>query len=225
MHLTASRPHSRSLTRYTRCLISVTRSKCRLSSHSFFPATLVSLTHSFSAHALFGTSFYKALKVTQSFPHHHIELGQRPNTMHFNSSSLMKLTLATALALEANAMDLKPWGTDHHPGDQSVAKRAPTPLELTPMRPDEVHSKVFGKRALPSVELKAISDPSILLRGRSEKREMPGNGCFDPAKHSTFFWGGYGTYSSDLANSHNLLTTDSWRQHLRCKLYHVRADR
>jgi hypothetical protein len=144
--------------------------------------------------------------------------------MHFNSRSLLKLTLATAFALEANAMDLKPWGTDHHPGDQSVAKRAPAPLELAPMRPDEVHSNVFGKRALPSVELKAISDPGVLLRGRSEKRAMPGNGCFDPAKHSTFFWGGYGMYSMNFIQPNNILTIGSWRQHLRCKLHHVRPD-
>lgn len=117
--------------------------------------------------------------------------------MHFNSRSLLKLTLAIAFALEANAVDLKPWGTDHHPGAGSAAKRAPVALELGPIeRPEDLHSKVFGKRALPSVELKAISDPGVLLRGRSEKREMPGNGCFDPAKHSTFFWGGYGTYHS-----------------------------
>ncbi|KAF3044728.1 hypothetical protein E8E12_009870 [Didymella heteroderae] len=120
--------------------------------------------------------------------------------MHFNSCSLLKLTLATAFALEANAMDLKPWGTDHHPGDQSFAKRAPAPLELAPMRPVEVHSNVFGRRALPSVELKAISDPGILRRGRSEKRDMPGNGCFDPAKHSTFFWGGYAGDNIFVAN-------------------------
>jgi hypothetical protein len=115
--------------------------------------------------------------------------------MRFNSCSILKLTLAAAFALEANAMDLKPWGTDHHPGDESVAKRAPVALEFGPLGPSEVHSNVFGKRALPSIELKAISDPGVLLRGRSEKRELPGNGCFDPAKHSTFFWGGYGTYS------------------------------
>lgn len=104
--------------------------------------------------------------------------------MHFKSRSLLKLTLATAFALEANALDLKPWGTDHHPGAGSAAKRAPGVLD--------VHPSVFEKRPLSSVELKPISDPGVLLRGRSEKREMPGNGCFDPAKHSTFFWGGYG---------------------------------
>lgn len=105
--------------------------------------------------------------------------------MHFNSRSLLKLTFATAFALKVNALDLKPWGTDHHPGASSAAKRDSDTLDI--------HPNVFGKRALPSVELNPISDPGVLLRGRSEKREMPGNGCFDPAKHSTFFWGGYGT--------------------------------
>lgn len=196
MHATASRPHLRSLVWYTRCVVDAIRPRCRLSSHSFCTAAPANLTHSFSTHSLFLITLSQDLEGFVSFQRYHIRFCLRLNTMRFSSRSFLKLTLATAFALEANAMDLEPWGTDHHPSDQTVAKRAPAPLELAPMRPDEVHSNVFGKRALPSVELKAISDPGILLRGRSEKREMPGNGCFDPAKHSTFFWGGYGTCSN-----------------------------
>jgi hypothetical protein len=117
--------------------------------------------------------------------------------MFFNPRSLLKLALTTAFVLEAGAVDLKPWGTDHHPGAGSgqAAKRAPAPVKLDPIHsPYDIHARNIAKRAPPPVELRAISDPGVLLRGRSEKREMPGNGCFDPAKHSTFFWGGYGTY-------------------------------
>lgn len=115
--------------------------------------------------------------------------------MFFNSRSLLKLALTTAFVLEAGAVDLEPWGTDHHPGEGSgqAVKRTPVPLKLDPIHsPGDLHTRNIAGRAPPPVELKAISDPGVLLRGRSEKREMPGNGCFDPAKHSTFFWGGYG---------------------------------
>jgi hypothetical protein len=114
--------------------------------------------------------------------------------MFFNSRSLLKLAFTTAFALEASALDLQPWGTGHHPGAGTGAvRRAPAPLELKPIHsPEDMHTKVATRNSLPPIELKAISDPGVLLRGRSEKREMPGNGCFDPAKHSTFFWGGYG---------------------------------
>lgn len=116
--------------------------------------------------------------------------------MFFNTRSLLKLALTTAFVLEASAVELQPMGTGHHPltGFGQATKRAPAPLELNPIRDDELHAKMVAKRFAPPVELKAISDPGVLLRGRSEKRDMPGNGCFDPAKHSTFFWGGYGTY-------------------------------
>ncbi|KAF1929850.1 uncharacterized protein M421DRAFT_4280 [Didymella exigua CBS 183.55] len=121
--------------------------------------------------------------------------------MPFNSRSFLILALATAFALEASAMELKPWGTGHHPSGESVAKRAVAAFNLDPIDdPGKLYPNVFGKRALPSIELKAISDPGVLLRGRSEKREMPGNGCFDPAKHSTFFWGGYAGDNIFVAN-------------------------
>lgn len=139
--------------------------------------------------------------------------------MFFDSRSLLKLAFTTALALEASALDLQPWGTGHHPGSgvgqaakrapealnlqpwgtghhpgAGVGRRAPIPMELKATHgPGDVHTNGFAKRSLPPVELKPISDPGVLLRGRSEKREMPGNGCFDPEKHSTFFWGSYGT--------------------------------
>lgn len=118
--------------------------------------------------------------------------------MFFNSRSILKLALATACVLEASAVDLQPWGTDHHPGAASgqAAKRAPAPVKMDPIdSPDDLRDRVVAKRAQPPIELRAISDPGALLRGRSEKREMPGNSCFDPAKHSTFFWGGYGMYT------------------------------
>lgn len=116
--------------------------------------------------------------------------------MFFNPRSLLKLAFTTAFVLEASALDLQPWGTDHHPGAGMghAARRALPPLELSPISPEDVHAKAATKRALPAIELKAISDPGVLLRGRSEKRDMPGNGCFDPAKYSTFFWGGYGEF-------------------------------
>lgn len=117
--------------------------------------------------------------------------------MFFNPRSLLKLALTTAFILEASALELQPWGTEHHPGAGTgqVVRRAPSPLELNPIKgPEDLRGKPPTKRALPAVELKAISDPGVLLRGRSEKRDMPGNGCFDPTKYSTFFWGGYGMY-------------------------------
>lgn len=118
--------------------------------------------------------------------------------MSFGLRSVLKLALTTAFLTEASAINLEPWGTDHHPGAGSgnPMKRDPSPLKLgaTP-RPDGLHTRNSARLALPAVELRAISDPGVLLRGRSEKREIPGNGCFDPAKHSTFFWGGYGGLS------------------------------
>ena len=117
--------------------------------------------------------------------------------MFFNSRSLLKLAFTAASVLEANAVELKPCGTGHHPGAGSAqtAKCVPAPLGLHSVNsPNDLHNKMSARQTLPSVELKAISDPGVLLRGRSEKREMPGNGCFDPTKHSTFFWGGYGMY-------------------------------
>lgn len=117
--------------------------------------------------------------------------------MFFNSRSILKLAFATAFVLEAKAFELPPTGTKQHPSDgfEQIAKRAPAPLKLDAIS-DPSDLVKNGKRALGSapVELKAISDPGVILRGRSEKREIPGNGCFDPAKHSTFFWGGYGMY-------------------------------
>ena len=115
--------------------------------------------------------------------------------MFFNLRSLLKLALATAFLMEASAIDLEPWGTDHHPGVGSghAIKRDPSPLKLGATgRPNDSHTRNDAREAPPPVELRAISDPGVLLRGRSEKREMSGNGCFDPAKHSTFFWGVYG---------------------------------
>lgn len=121
--------------------------------------------------------------------------------MFFNPRSLLKLAFITVFILEANAVDLKPVGTGHHPGVISghPIRRAPAPVNLDPIKtPDDVHANLRAKRALPAHELEAISDPGILLRGRSEKREMPGNGCFDPAKYSTFYWGGYGMYGQSM---------------------------
>lgn len=100
--------------------------------------------------------------------------------------------------MEVNAIDLEPWGTDHHPpdaGSENAIKRDPSPLRLGATgKLGGPHARKGARLALPPVELRAISDPSVILRGRSEKREIPGNGCFDPAKHSTFFWGGYGVF-------------------------------
>jgi hypothetical protein len=116
--------------------------------------------------------------------------------MFYNPRSLLKLVFATAFFLEASAGELEAWGDGHHPkigGSGRPARRAPIPMDLKPLGPDGLpHGGKARRNARPPVELKAISDPGVLLRGRSEKREMPGKDCFDPAKHSTFFWGGYG---------------------------------
>jgi hypothetical protein len=114
----------------------------------------------------------------------------------FSSRSLLKLALTTALILEAGAVELQACGTSHHPacpGMGQAVKRTSSPFELGPIvgDPNTIPTQKITKRAPPPLELRAISDPGVLLRGRSEKREMPGNGCFDPSKHSTFFWGGY----------------------------------
>ncbi|KAF9692544.1 hypothetical protein EKO04_009649 [Ascochyta lentis] len=131
--------------------------------------------------------------------------------MFFNSRSLLKLALTTAFVLESSAIELQPWGTGHHPGAGSgrTSKRGPAPLELKPIGgKDDLHTAMVAKRASLPIELKAISDPSVLTKGRSEKREMPGNGCFDPAKHSTFFWGGYAGDNIYVANFTMSAATD-----------------
>ncbi|KAH6629860.1 hypothetical protein C7974DRAFT_194566 [Boeremia exigua] len=123
--------------------------------------------------------------------------------MFFNSRSLLRLALLTAFVLETGALKLDPWGTGLNPDSVpgKPAKRAPAPLILNPItNPEDVKVKVVEKRSLPAVQLEPISDPGVLLRGRSEKREIPGNGGFDPAKHSTFFWGGYAGDNIFVAN-------------------------
>ncbi|KAJ8117977.1 hypothetical protein OPT61_g959 [Boeremia exigua] len=139
--------------------------------------------------------------------------------MFYNPRSLLKLAFTTVFVLEAGAVDLQPWGTGHHPGGGSglPTKRAPAPLKMEPISsPDDLRANVRAKRALPAVELKAISDPGVLLRGRSEKRDMPGNGCFDPAKHSTFFWGGYGKhYKSTHTDDEYILAVENFAKRMK----------
>lgn len=117
--------------------------------------------------------------------------------MYFNPRSLLQLALTTAFVLEASALDLEAWETNHPPdsGSGQAAKRAPIPLKMKPIgRPDHVNRRAGTEQAQPAIELQAISDPAVLLKGASKKREVSGDAAFDPTKHSTFFWGGYGMY-------------------------------
>ncbi|KZM25444.1 uncharacterized protein EKO05_0008127 [Ascochyta rabiei] len=131
--------------------------------------------------------------------------------MFLNSRSLLNLALMTALVLEASAVDLQPWGPEDYQdaGLGQATRRDSTLLKSGPIgSQDDLPTSMVVKRAPFPVELGAISDPSVLTRGRSEKRETPGNGCFDPEKHSTFFWGGYAGDNIYVANFTMSAATD-----------------
>jgi hypothetical protein len=109
--------------------------------------------------------------------------------MFFNPRSLAKLALVSAFAWETNALVLKPITDPSQAGPHPTVKRAS--IEPLAGPPNFRHGQ-HARRSVAPIELVPISDPGVLTHGRSLKREVPLEGCFNPHKQSTFFWGAYG---------------------------------
>ena len=123
--------------------------------------------------------------------------------MFFNARSLAKLALLSAFTWEADALVLKPY---HDITDltapQSVKRASIEPI----LGAANFRHGQHARRAPPAIEMVPISDPGVLTHGRSLKREVPLDGCFNPHKQSTFFWGAYGKLSKDPTHSIIVLT-------------------
>jgi hypothetical protein len=125
--------------------------------------------------------------------------------MFFNSRSLAKLALVSAFALETNALVLRPIPDPSQAGSHQTVKRATIEAEPITGFPNFGEGQRVKRSASP-IEMVPISDPGVLTHGRSLKREAPLEGCFNPHKQSTFFWGAYGKSSKDPSELITMLT-------------------
>lgn len=67
-------------------------------------------------------------------------------------------------------------------------------IDLKPISdPSVLTSGHASKREVPEgLTLVPIEDPGVLTHGRSLRRESAGNDVFDPKSVNSFFWGAYG---------------------------------
>jgi hypothetical protein len=124
--------------------------------------------------------------------------------MFFNPRSLAKLALVSAFTWETNALVLRPITDPSQLAPHQSVKHAS--IEPIAGAPNFRHGQ-HAKRGAAPIELLPISDPGVLTHGRSLKREVPLEGCFNPHKQSTFFWGAYGKSFGDSAQSITVLTS------------------